>query len=760
MTIDMQKSPDRVDDEGLGPVEGVPGQDLAVRADDDLELRAPSDLVPYRPVQTLVVRARQATARGWVLVVDQPAVIRAAAVGKQSPRVAAHLAGTAPKGVVRAVARLDRYLRDPESLELMTRCAEQQDAVGYEKAANAREKKNLPGRRRGVLGGVLVVLVVALAWWAPQAFAGVLAMAVLAGGVVVAVRSTRGKELLCALGLAVGLAVAAWYGGPWLAAHVPQPPAWVWWTLAGISVPVLGWLGHDRDQPLVELPPRTVPASTPKLTAPMVIAALCALGNSKMKDPDAIRVLMDPHRSGQGVQIDLELPPGTTASYVVENREKFAGALRLELGTVWPSVGRRHPDHLSLFVSDQVMAEAEQDIWALASAPRVDIFDMLPAFTNQPGKWVPVCLAYASWVIGAAPRMGKTFLVRQLLLMAGLDPRVKVVALDGKGTGDLAPCALYAHAYVRGARVTNPENIEKVRGIVRWLLEELGRRADIIDSLPDDECPESKVTSALIDAHPELDLGPIVVGVDETQSFFSYGFKSVKEHKEIREEIRDGFVELMKLGPAVGIWVILATQLVRESTIPTEAAAVAVNRFALKLEGGHEPNDRILGTGSYSRGVDANMFDFADKGIGFLKAEGSRSVICRSVYGLDAPEARRIAQRCRQMRAAAGQLTGDAAGDDDITDAEIVIDIIEDVEQVMRQHGRAKAQHGELVEWLRELREQHYAALDVDELSAALRARHVRISQVWSIGRNAKGVKASDLRRRSTEPDDDEPIGR
>ena len=701
----------------------------------------------------VLLRARQATARAWIRVVDEPAVVRTVAVTRQAPRAAKRLAFGTPRGARRFVGLIRAWLVDPETLDLLEVAAAQQDAVSYEKVQRAREGKNLPGRRRVAVLVGMVALVVALAWWAPSAFAGVLAATVFVGLVLLLPRD------LATLGVAAALAVAAWFAGPWLADQIPQPPGWAWWALLGVAVAAFAWLGRDPNRPLVEMPPRTVPNEVPRITAPMVIAALCALGNSKMKDPDQVRVLMAPHRDGQGVRVDLELPAGTTARFVVENREKFAGAARLELGTVWPSVGRRHPDHLTCYFSDQAMADADQEPWPLAEARRIDIFDAHPAFTDQPGAWISTSLAYASWVIGAAPRMGKTFLVRQLCLMAGMDPRVKVIALDGKGTGDLAPIALYAHGYVRGARVSNPENIEKVRAILRWLLEELGRRADIIDSLPVEECPESKVTSELVDAHPELDLGPVFVAVDETQSFFSYGFKSEKDHKEIRDELRDGFVELMKLGPALGIWVVLATQLVRESTVPTEAAAVAVNRFALKLEGGHEPNDRILGTGSYSRGIDANMFDFGDKGIGILKAEGVRSAICRTVHGLDAVESRRVAARIRAVRARIGMLTGDAA-DDGIEDAELVIDVVEDVELALRRRGRDDAQHAEVVEWLQEERPQHYAELTVNELSASLRGRGVPIRQVWSSGSNRKGVRMSDLRKRPAPPPPDVPIGR
>ncbi len=737
---------------------GDPGGELAVRPDDDVALHRAGGLerAPARRRQTVVGRTIRTVAWHSATVVDHPVVMRGRAVTRQAPRAGARLVIWTPRGALRLRALAGNWLFATRAQAHVQELADAR-SPDWEKAS--RELRSLHERlatRRWLVGvaaggGALVEL----AWWAPDVFAILLGLAVF-GLVLAAGRGVcrEPKELATVAAVSLALGALAWWKGPDLAGLIPRPPGWAWWVGVVVVVAVLGWIGRQEGQKLVEMPPAMVAHKVPIVTAPMVIEALCSLGNSKMKEADSVRVLMDPHRAGPGVQIDLELPRGVTASFVMENREKFAGALRRELGTVWPSVGRRHPGHLALFVSDQVMAEAEQEPWPLLVAGQVDIFQALPAFTDQLGKWAPVTMAYASMVIGASPRMGKTYVLRQFLLMAGLDRRTKVIALDGKGTGDLSPIALFAHAYVRGARVNKPENIEKVRDVVRWLLNELGRRADIIDSLPDDECPDSKVTSELIDAHPELDLGPIVVGVDETQSFFSYGAKNKKEHKEIREEIRDGFVELMKLGPALGIWVYLATQIVRESTIPTEAAAVAVIRFALKLEGGWEPNDRILGTGSFSKGIDANMFDFADKGIGILKAEGQRSVIVRSVFGLDAPAARKIAVRCRQMRIADGRLTGDAGNQEDVVDAEVVIDVVQDVEQVMRQHERGRAQHVELVEWLRELRPENYGDLDVEELSARLRGAGVPIRQVRIDNVNRKGVRLSDLGEQADDEDE------
>lgn len=717
---------------------------LAVREEDDLAIRPPGTLA-IRPRQHLVTRARQATARQVVWLADQPVIAKSTAVGRQLPKAGGRLVVGTPRGAARSATMLVNWLRDAESANLLAKHADAGEGESYAKVAAARQGANLASRRWLVIAIALVLALVGMAWWFPMAFAGVLAVGAFAGVASLVPRRDL-KEWLAGLAFAGVLGWLAWYFGPALAAMVPQPPAWAWWVLLGVVVVACGWVGRHEDQPLVTMPMVAGPNKPPIITAPMVIGALCALGNSKMKEPYDVRVLMDPHRAGQGVQIDLELPQSVTATWVMENREKLAAALRRNLGTVWPSVGLSHPGHLSLFISDQPVNETEQEPWPLLSSGPIDIFAPQPVFTDQLGKWVYLTLAYASWVIGAVPRMGKTFTVRELLLVYGMDPRVKVLALDGKGTGDLSPLVPFAHAHVRGARVDKPEGIETVRAAVAWLLTEMGRRADVLASLPAEEVPESKITSELVDAHPELDLGPIVLGIDETQNFFSYGFRRNKEHKEIREEIRDGVIELMRMGPAVGIWVIMATQTVRDSTIPSEAQAVAVYRYALKMEG-WEPNDKVLGTGAFKSGIDATMFGFDEKGVGWLKGEGAKPQITRSVFGLDAVQSRILALRCRAFRVAKNLLTGEA-GDDGVVDAEIVIDIVADTEFVLRQRSRAQAQWSEIVDWLRELRPENYTDLDVEELSARVRAPGIPVSQVWSNGKNAKGVKASDLRER------------
>lgn len=659
------------------------------------------------------------------------------------PAIVGLLLMYSPRGLGRLVGHLSRYLYDFDSAKVRAQHAANTETADYVKAQNVR-KANL--KARWLVAGTVAVFLAGpvLAWTFPRALAVIVGLALMVW--VIKLIPGRGMgEVVVAV--AVGAATAIWL--PSLLALAPRPPAWTLWAALVVSVLTLGWLGRPRGKQLVKSTTLKANMVEP-LKAPVVIAALCALGSSKMNEKTeadsktAVRLLTDPHRHGPGVQVDLELPPGVPATFVQSKREEFAAALRRELGTVWPAVGVRHPGHLALFVSDQPMAQQAQERWPVLKGDGVDLFKPFPAFTNQRGDWVAITLAYANVIIGAVPRMGKTFVLRQLLLAAGLDKRARVYALDGKGTGDLAPCALFAHGYVRGVRIDQPERIEKVRAIVRELRKEVGRRADVIDSLSREEAPESKVTSELVDARPDLNLGPIVLGIDETQSFFSYGDDSNKEHKAIRAELKAGITELVKLGPALGIIVLLATQQVREETIPSSIANNAVIRFCLKMEG-HEPNDRVLGTGAYKRGVDATMFDFDDKAVGYLKAEGQAAAIVRSVWGLDAVASEKLALRARQLRQAGGWLTGEAAGDELAAEAEQV-EFLEFVTKAFASAGDPAAMHlDELAASITSLAPGHFASLDNASLSALLRSAGVTVGTVYSKRSDAsstnRGVK-------------------
>lgn len=364
-------------------------------------------------------------------------------------------------------------------------------------------------------------------------------------------------------------------------------------VLASAVVLALGVAGAPVDEPLITR--AVVKAKAPKLTSDMVIRALESLGiggiTSAKSKGSGITFPAPIMRDGPGWRADVELPHGVEVADVMGRRGQLASGLRRPLGTVWPEQAPgEHPGRMVLWVGDQDMATAKQPAWPLARKGTVDLFDPIAFATDQRGNWVSVTLMFIAGIIGAVPRMGKTFLLRLLLLIAALDPRAELHTYDLKGTGDLDPVGdKVSHRHRAG---DDEEDIEYAIADLRELREELRRRTKVIRSLPRDICPESKVTSKLADTK-SLRLHPIMVGVDECQVWF--------EHPKYGAEFEEICTDLVKRGPATGIVLLLATQRPDAKSLPTGISANAILRLCLKVMGQVE-NDMVLGTSAYKRG--------------------------------------------------------------------------------------------------------------------------------------------------------------
>lgn len=648
-----------------------------------------------------------------------------------APVYAGLLLAYSPRGLVRVTAKLAKYLYDYDSAAVRHVHAENTETAEYAKAQAIR-KANLKARWMVAGTAGLAVLGPVLAWTAPHVLA-VLAAAALFVWITKLIPGRSAWELV------VGAAVsgAVWWYLPGLLDLIPPPPLWAILTAAVVAVGALGYVGRNTDKPIVRSSDLQAGGVVEPLRAPLVTAALTTLGNAKMRDPSEIRLLMDVARQGAGYQVDLELPPGVPASFVQEKRTEFAAAIRRELGCVWPSVGKRHPGHLSLYVSDQPMSTATQPRWPLLDGKPVDLFQPVEMFTNNVGAWVKTTPAYTAWVVGAVPRMGKTYFVRQFGLVAGLDIRAKVLAFDLKGTGDLSPLAQFAHAYSVGDEA---EDIEIQLEWMRWVRAEMRRRTKLVRELTLEENPEKgKVTSALATRAPRQ-FGPIVVCVDECQVWFEE-----IEDKEVREEFTAICRDLVKRGPALGIITLFATQKPDAKSIPTAIADNASARLCFKVNG-QVSNDQVLGTSSHQNGIRATQFAFEDKGVAYFKGEGADALIVRTVFGLDAVTSEKLAAKVRALRQQAGLLTGDAAGEEQ--PAAIRVDLLDDVREVMdADGGRRRMGLTAIRERLALRRADYYGPWDNDTLGAALRARGVTPETVHCPveKRTAKGVKREAL---------------
>lgn len=503
-------------------------------------------------------------------------------------------------------------------------------------------------------------------------------------------------------------------------------PGWVLALTASAVVLALGAAGSAADTPVVtravELPKAV------KLTSDIVLRALGALGipaigQAQSKGRDGFTFTAPITRDGPGWRAEGDLPYGVTVTDVIERRERLASGLRRPLGCVWPeAVPDEHTGHLVLWVGDQDMSKAKKPAWPLAKSGSVDLFKPVAYGTDQRGRWVEVTLMYIAGVIGAIPRMGKTFLLRLLLLIAALDPRAELHTYDMKGTGDLDPVGnAVSHRHAAG-----DDDASILYALADWraVREELRRRVKVIRSLPRDICPENKVTSSLADKR-SLGLHPILIAVDECQVLF--------EHPDHGKEFEEIATDLVKRGPATGIVFLAATQRPDAKSLPTGISANASARWCLKVMGQTE-NDMVLGTSAYKRGIRATMFAWGDKGIHYFVGEGSDARIVGSVY-VDGPAADTIAARARAAREKAGLLTGHALGETPETVTGPSYDLLADILAVIPA-AEAKVWSETVVTRLAELRPDVYGGWETDALAPALKPHGIATVQV---GRRVAG---------------------
>lgn len=511
----------------------------------------------------------------------------------------------------------------------------------------------------------------------------------------------------------------------------------------------LGFAGSSKDKPVVNRADEN--AAEEVLTADLITLALANIGHSAINRAlgeaekaaeramarrhlrhesevartariarsrrDAIKILALV-RDGAGFRADIKLPPGATAAEVCARREKIAGTLDRNVSQVWPEVARGEAaNRLILWVADEIPSPANTPAWPLLKAGATNLFEAVPFGVDQRGRPVAVELMFASGLIGAVPRMGKSFSLRVLALAAALDPRCELHLYDFKGGADFRMFEAIAHQYRAGAK---DDDIATLVADVRQLRTEMDRRYAVVNKLPEDICPEGKVTDKLA-SRKDLRLHPIFMGLDECQVAY--------EHDEHGKWLAAAITDLVKRGPAVGIMVWNATQRVDAASIPRGISSNAVLRFCLMVTGQTE-NDMVLGTSRYKSGVNATAFTLSDKGVGWLVGEGDAPTIVRTAY-VDAATAKTIVARAKAAKIAAGYLSGVAAGeiqaDDDTTS---ILDHVHAVWPKNEAGPLPKVWSEDLAPLLAAYKPDLYEGWKPEQVGDALRSRDIETKQV------------------------------
>ncbi|RDI19661.1 cell division protein FtsK [Lentzea flaviverrucosa] len=424
---------------------------------------------------------------------------------------------------------------------------------------------------------------------------------------------------------------------------------------------------------------------------------------------ERLMLVKAPRHDGTGWALTIDLPPSRKASDVISKRESLASALavdevRLIVERVRGDDG--HAGRLALWVGDADPYAAAPIASPLGTAASWDLWNPVPFGTTARGTDVRLPVVWTSLLIGAIPRQGKTFVARLPLTAAALDPHVRIIIADGKGGKDFRPFEQVAHRFIRGARESD------ARRLIRVLEEcaaDVADRFDRLSEMDDELCPESKVTPE-ITRDPAHGMPLTVVGIDEVQNFLGMDVPLDEDEpkgKKIGTRICELLTYIAKTGPAAGYSLILATQKPDAKVIPDGLRGQLGTRFALKVMT-YQASETILGAGTYKAGMDASRLLTSHKGVGLLLgADGETELDAGTAttvrtHLLHIREIRQACERGRALREQAGTLTGDAAGQRELSemDAGMAARLADEVVTTGGENGPVDAEMVELPEVL------------------------------------------------------------
>jgi S-DNA-T family DNA segregation ATPase FtsK/SpoIIIE len=440
------------------------------------------------------------------------------------------------------------------------------------------------------------------------------------------------------------------------------------WALAGLVALGLAWAGRRKDGSPGRRPVLAGPRSLTWTMDPAVLVD--AFRDAKLIGKDeTLRLVERAHRQGKGWAITVDLPATRKAADVIKNRDALASALAVdEVQLIVERVRGRggHAGRVSMWVADEDPYATPPIPTPLITAMRWDAWVPVPFGRDARGRPVALSLVWTSLLVGAIPRQGKTFATRLPAAGLILDPHTRLYVFDGKGGKDWKAAEQVAYRFVCGDDLAQVEAARD--GLIELVAETQARFARMAE-LPDEVCPESKITPQ-ISRDAALGMPITAVIIDEVQVFLENPTRQdVGARKTtIGAYVAELLTYLAKKGPAAGIIVILATQRPDTKTIPSALRAVLGSRFALRVMDWRDSNI-ILGEQMNTRGYDSSKLLPSHKGVGILRPDGESdadadvlATTVRSHY-MPNPEWRTICERGRALREASGTLAGHAAGE-------------------------------------------------------------------------------------------------
>jgi S-DNA-T family DNA segregation ATPase FtsK/SpoIIIE len=533
-------------------------------------------------------------------------------------------------------------------------------------------------------------------------------------------RKARGTILAFCLVLLAAAVVAMVLLAPW----------WGWGLAAVVLYASFALAGRPNGKTITSK--AVLPSDVAPPTADVIVRALGAMGisqiNAAIKDGPPINFPSPVREDGPGWRFEVDLPYGVTATQIIERREQLASGLRRPLGAVWPEVvSHEHAGRLECWVGRVDISKAKPAPWPWLRTGGGDVFGPFPFGTDPRGRRVDGHVVEHNWLVGSMPGQGKTSAVRVLIAAVALDPTVEMWIHELKGTGDLDPFEQCAHRFISGI---DDESIAYAAESLKRLRAEVIERAARLKKIPRELCLDKKINRQIANKR-SLRLHPLMGAFDEVQNLFA--------HPKYGKQAGEDAIFIIKIGRALGVFLILATQRPDKESLPTGVSGNVSTRFCLKVAGQVE-NDMVLGTSAYKNGARATTFRAkVDAGLGYLKGEENTPQVVRTYY-LNGSDTDRAARRARVIRETAGTLSGVALGEyDDAPRRDVLADVVEVF------NGDAGLQWPVIAVRLAGRFPERWTATTADAVSAEVRARGVPSVLVKTDGKSARGCRRDDV---------------
>jgi S-DNA-T family DNA segregation ATPase FtsK/SpoIIIE len=495
----------------------------------------------------------------------------------------------------------------------------------------------------------------------------------------------------------------------------------------------------------VELvPPFVTPVSLSKRDSARVrgemdlIKALVKAGIIKPDQVEDTHVIGGMHQDGPGWSTVVELPRGVEAGAATSRVGSLASALRIksvriELAADTSDEGHEGRVRLWVANSDSPYGTTKTPS-GLIEAPVWDFWKQgVPLGADARGMRQTMHLLWNSLLVGGLMGYGKSYFARLVAAAAALDPTVRIIVITGKTGPDWAPLKHVAHRWIAGA--TTPI-IRDVLDLMDDVIEEMQDRGFELERLYEenpDKAPEGKIT-------PELardGMGPVLLLVDELQELLDGaalvkvaietddagdgdrpGRVPTRSGKDLMVEAFARYVRVTRFVGGMGVFI---TQRPDANSVPTALREVCAKRASCRVKGDRSAK-MVLGDDAVANGAAPHMLTEDSKGVVVLDQGSDDGHVTLKADVIDLPDFKDICLRGRDLREAAGTLTGDAAklGEADrarrqarqiLTDAIAVLDA--------RNVGRARTER--LVELLTTAHPDRYEGLTAAQLQARLR---------------------------------------